>query len=71
VYTLIFAVPLATLYFNYSAAESIKKAANSLKEGDLEEATSELHRAGSIWSNLVKLSLAIAILYGVVILATL
>ena len=65
----IVAIPLVMLYYNYSAAESIKRSANLFKEGYIEEATSELHRAGSIWSNLIKVSLVMSILYA--ILATL
>lgn len=61
-------IPLAISYFNYRAAESIKRSANLFKEGDIEEATSELHRAGSIWSNLIKVFLAAIILYACYIL---
>lgn len=61
-------IPLAISYFNYRAAESIKRSANLFKEGDIEEATSELHRAGSIWSNLIKVFLAAIILYAFYIL---
>ena len=64
-------IPLAISYFNYRAAESIKRSANLFKEGDIEEATSELHRAGSIWSNLIKVFLAAIILYTLFFLATL
>ena len=69
VFIAIVAIPLVMLYYNYSAAESIKRSANLFKEGYIEEATSELHRAGSIWSNLIKESLVMSILYA--ILATL
>ena len=65
----IVAIPLVMLYYNYSAAESIKRSANLFKEGYIEEATSELHRAGSIWSNLIKVSIALSILYTLLFLA--